>query len=108
VQRTGRGEPPWFNVLFAATILPWKCSPVFSFFPLGVDFSLTPDFCPLKPYFSFYYGVKSFFVFLPTLVRPGFPNIAKSSKREQATYCIFFLQKIACSFFITLFIRLYF
>jgi len=82
VQRTGRGEPPWLSVLFAATILPWKCSPVFSFFPLGVDFSLTPDFCPLKPYFSFYYGVKSFFVFLPTLVRPGFPNIAKSSLKD--------------------------
>jgi len=64
---------------FSTTILPWKCSPVFSFFHPGVDFSVTPDFCPAKPYFSFYYGTKSFFVFLPTLVRPSFPNIAKSS-----------------------------
>jgi len=74
------GEPPWFNVLFAATILPWKYSPIFSFFYPGVDFSVTPDCCPVKLYFSFYYGVKSFFVFLPTFVLLSFPNIAKSSK----------------------------
>jgi len=46
-------------VVFIATILSWKCSPVL--FLLGVDFSATYAFCPAKPYFLVLFWGKIFF-----------------------------------------------
>ncbi|MCG9969103.1 hypothetical protein L9W92_13775, partial [Pelotomaculum terephthalicicum JT] len=46
-------------------------------------FSVFHDSCPSNPYSPFYFGVKSFFLFLSTLVRSGFSNIAISSEEKQ-------------------------